>query len=194
MIFGFNTDVKNGETVYHVQSEARTNDLLLQTQVFMGGQCIGKLATSYAHNVIDPGFTDEHMHDLLKDQHRKVLDAVREGKVAEAVPPDAEVQDVDGAGLALKWSNAEYAYEESPVAMRLLVTDGGEPVAGAALTWWLGIEPGAAARGTAATDASGEAEIAIPLSEVPMREAAVLVQARLGGKSATRKFRVRKSA
>ena len=28
MIFGFNTDVKQGDTVYHVQSEARENELL----------------------------------------------------------------------------------------------------------------------------------------------------------------------
>ena len=48
MIFGFNTDVKHGDTVYHVQSEARENELLLQTQVFVRGRCIGKRATSYA--------------------------------------------------------------------------------------------------------------------------------------------------
>jgi len=35
MIFGFNTDVKQGDTVYHVQSEARENELILQTQVFV---------------------------------------------------------------------------------------------------------------------------------------------------------------
>ena len=48
MIFGFNTDIKQGDTVYHVQSEARESELLLQTQVFVRGRCIGKRATSYA--------------------------------------------------------------------------------------------------------------------------------------------------
>ena len=48
MIFGFNTDVKHGDTVYHVQSEARQNEFLFQTQVFVRGRCIGKRATSYA--------------------------------------------------------------------------------------------------------------------------------------------------
>ena len=48
MIFGFNTDVKHGDTMYHVQSEARESELLLQTQVFVRGRCIGKRATSYA--------------------------------------------------------------------------------------------------------------------------------------------------
>ena len=31
MIFGFNTDVKSGDTVYHVQSEAREHERILQT-------------------------------------------------------------------------------------------------------------------------------------------------------------------
>ena len=48
MIFGFNTDIKQGDTVYHVQSEAREGELLLQTQVFVRGRCIGKRATPYA--------------------------------------------------------------------------------------------------------------------------------------------------
>ena len=43
MIFGFNTDVKHEETIYHVQSEAREADLLLQTQVFVRGRCIGNV-------------------------------------------------------------------------------------------------------------------------------------------------------
>ena len=47
MIFGFNTDIKHDDTVYHVQSEARENELTLQTQVFVRGRCIGKRALSY---------------------------------------------------------------------------------------------------------------------------------------------------
>ena len=81
MIFGFNTDVKHGETVYHVQSEARRADQLLQTQVFVRGRCIGKKATSYADRVGDPNFSDDQMHEMLKSQHRAILDAVRDGSV-----------------------------------------------------------------------------------------------------------------
>ncbi len=48
MIFGFNTDIKQQDTVYHVQSEARESEQLLQTQVFVKGRCIGKRAVSYS--------------------------------------------------------------------------------------------------------------------------------------------------
>src|ERR1700722_19120603 len=54
MIFGFNTDIKHDGTVYHVQSEAREHELLLQTQVFVRGRCIGKHAVSYADKATAP--------------------------------------------------------------------------------------------------------------------------------------------
>ncbi len=81
MIFGFNTDVKHGDTVYHVASEARESERLLQTHVFVGGRCVGKHATSYADQVAQPDFSEQHIHELLKKQHRFVLDAVREGRL-----------------------------------------------------------------------------------------------------------------
>src|SRR5207245_2468575 len=79
MIFGFNTDVKHGDTVYHVQSEARQSEFLFQTQVFVRGRCIGKRATSYADRAIDPFFTDKQKEAMLRDQHRYVLDASGKG-------------------------------------------------------------------------------------------------------------------
>ena len=85
MIFGFNTDVKQGDTVYHVQSEARENELILQTQVFVRGRCIGKRATSYAEQIARGNFTDQQKEQILRDQHRQVLDAIREGHVDEVL-------------------------------------------------------------------------------------------------------------
>jgi len=56
MIFGFNTDIKSGNTIYHVQSEAREHERLLQTQIFVRGHCIGKKAASYAELTNHPEF------------------------------------------------------------------------------------------------------------------------------------------
>jgi hypothetical protein len=87
MIFGFNTDVKHGSTVYHVQSEARERELRLQTQVFVSGRCIAKRATSYAdeHSRLD--FSSDEMHDLLRAQHREVIELVRDGRLNEVSSP-----------------------------------------------------------------------------------------------------------
>ena len=81
MIFGFNTDVKHDDTVYHVQSEARENELLLQTQVFVRGRCIGKRAVSYSDKAAESGFTDQQKEQILREQHRLVLDSIRDGRL-----------------------------------------------------------------------------------------------------------------
>src|SRR3954468_14763476 len=101
MIFGFNTDAKVGDTVYHVQSEARVNDLLLQTQVFVKGHCIGKRASSYAERTVQPEFSNEQMHELLKAQHRMMVEAVREGRMEALFCDDGEVQDINSGGLSI---------------------------------------------------------------------------------------------
>ena len=68
MIFGFNTDVKHGDTIYHVQSEAREGELLLQTQVFVRGRCIGKRAKSYASKANEAQFGDAQKEQQLREQ------------------------------------------------------------------------------------------------------------------------------
>src|SRR5436309_26310 len=72
MIFGFNTDVKHGENVYHVQSEARQSEFLFQTQAFVRGRCIGNRATSYAATTADPYFSDKHQQAMLRDRHPQI--------------------------------------------------------------------------------------------------------------------------
>lgn len=84
MIFGFNTDVKHGDTVYHVQSEALQSSHTFQSTVFVQGRVLGKTTSSYASHVGQPDFSEQKMHDLLKDQHRRILEAIREGRI-EAV-------------------------------------------------------------------------------------------------------------
>lgn len=194
MIFGFNTDVKYADTVYHVQSEARANDLLLQTQVFVKGRCIGKRAASYADHVTRPGFSEEHMHEMLKAQHRLVLDAVKEGKVEGIIDLRNEIQDVNGRGLAVQWANPDVLLASKTVTMKFTVTDGGAPVCGAVVRSrpFLPQEANLAVEGS--TDAGGAVELAVTLDEHALQESAVIIQATHGDKSATRKFRLKKSA
>jgi len=193
MIFGFNTDTKVGDTVYHVQSEARQNDLLLQTQVFVRGQCIGKRASSYADQAARPGFTDEHMHELLKTQHRRVLEAVRSGKMEGTVGHNLEIQDTGGQGLAIRWANSDAVFADSAVTMKFVVTDNGEAVAGAQVNLRLALPSDTPIHSQAATDSGGAAEMKLVLDAAAPHEAAILVQAQHGEKSATRKFRLRKA-
>jgi len=84
VIFGFNTDIKFSDTVYHVQSEVREHDSLLQTQVFVKGRCLGKYATSFAQHT-GPDFTEDRLHDLLKAQHKHFVECARAGTIEEEI-------------------------------------------------------------------------------------------------------------
>jgi hypothetical protein len=183
-IFGFNTDVKQGNTVYHVQSEARHHEELLQTQVFVRGRCIGKHDASYSRQKAQPGFSEQHLESMLREQHKLVLDAVRDGRMDEVLrKPDAP------KGLRLRWVNAEPAEVDHGLVMRLVVTDGDAAVAGARVTTRLNLA-NRPVYAQATTDQNGTAELRLPITRLP--DAPVLVQATHAGRVATRKFRLRK--
>lgn len=190
-IFGFNTDVKHGDVVYHVQSEARQNDLLLQTLIFQKGQCVGKHAFSYAQKISEPGFSSEAMHELLKAQHKRILEAIQEGHVDSVLGSGSAVQDIGGAGLGLKWLTSSPEPGSSVLGVEVQVFDSEQPVAGAAIDVTVCTSAAGPALCTATTDQSGSARISVPLNEEILRELAVMIRAVHGGKSVTRKVRLK---
>jgi hypothetical protein len=190
-IFGFNTDVKHADVVYHVQSEARQNDLLLQTLVFVKGQCVGKQAFSYAKELTHPGFSTEAMHELLKTQHKTVLDAIQQGQMDSVLGNGNEVQDIGGSGLSLQWKSTTPAEgADFPVSFQVLdcsqAAEGAEVVVHGVIASD-GLE---LARGV--TDANGSVRLSVPLTDDVLNRGAVMVQATHQGKSATRKLRIKK--
>lgn len=193
MIFGFNTDIKHEDTVYHVQSEARENELLLQTQVFVRGRCVGKRATSYADKASETGFTDQQKEQILRDQHRHVLDAIRDGRLDSVFDkrdtPEslAAIKELD-----LQWLNAGSVHSDRHLLMRLKVTDGGTAAEGAKLTVRFARTDAAPFYTQVITGANGEAEMKIDVDETALPDAAVLIQASFLGRTATRKFQLRK--
>lgn len=193
MIFGFNTDVKHGDTIYHVQSEARENELLLQSQVFVRGRCIGKKATSYATKAAEAQFGDPQKEQQLREQHRLVLDAIREGKLDKVLDhPEAEtlaaVKELD-----VQWLNSESVHANRNLTIQLRVTEGGAAAVGARLTFRFA-RPGAAPFYTqAVTDSAGAAEIKMEVEETALPDSSLLVQANYQGRTATRKFELRQA-
>lgn len=193
MIFGFNTDVKAADNVvYHVQSEARVNDLLLQTQVFVKGHCIGKRASSYAEHAVQPNFSTEEMHEMLKAQHKLMLEGVKAGKMQELFCSDGEVQDVNAAGLAVKWLNSDVTFTSGKLVLKLLVNDHGTPADGALLTSRLSLAPDAHIHSQSMTEGDGKGDLEIEVPGDAGNELVVLVRAMYGdNKSVTRKFRLK---
>ena len=193
MIFGFNTDVKHGDTVYHVQNEAREGELVLQTQVFVRGRCIGKRAVSYAEDLAKGGFSDLQKEQRLREQHRLVLDSIREGKLDTALDRRdtaetlATIKEMD-----VQWLNADSVHADRNLIMRLRVTEGGAAVPGARLTLRFTRTEAAPFYTQATTDAAGNAEIKIGTEESSLPDSSVLIQANCEGRTTTRKFMLRK--
>lgn len=193
MIFGFNTDVKHVDTIYHVQSEAREGDLLLQTQVFVRGRCIGKRATSYAAKASEAQFGDAQKEQLLREQHRMVLDSIREGKL-ESVLDHPEVENLATVKeLDVQWLNAESVHADRNLTMQLRVTEGGTAASGAKLTFRFARSGAAPFYTQTVTDSVGAAEIKIEVEEAALPDASLLVQANYEGRTATKKFILRKA-
>jgi hypothetical protein len=190
-IFGFNTDVKHADVVYHVQSEARQNDLLLQTLVFVKGQCMGKQAFSYAKELSHPGFSTEAMHELLKTQHKTVLDAIQQGQMDSVLGNGTEIQDVGGSGLSLQWKVAAAAEgADFPVSFQVL--DCSQAASGAEVVVHGVIASDGLELARGVTDASGSVQLSVPLTDDVLNRGAVMVQATHQSKSATRKLRIKK--
>jgi hypothetical protein len=193
MIFGFNTDVKHGDTIYHVQSEARESEKLLQTQVFMRGRCIGKKAISYAASAQQPDFGDTQKEQQLRDQHRLVLEAIREGKLDDVLD-HAETESLAGIKqLDVQWENAASVHADRKLTMQLRVTEAGSAVPAARLIFRFARPDAAPFYTQAVTDSAGNAAISIEVDESSLPDSSVMVQANHEGRTVTRKFALRKS-
>jgi hypothetical protein len=194
MIFGFNTDIRYEDTVYHVQSEAREAEQLLQTQVFVKGRCIGKRAVPYSSRQVERSTStnDQDREKILRELHREMLDAIRDGRVEsmfdkrESQETLARVKELD-----LEWMNAGSVHANGTLTMLIRVTDGGSPVEGARLTLRLARSEAAPYYAQVLTDAKGTGEMTVEVDENLLSDSSVLVQASFAGKTATRKFQLR---
>jgi hypothetical protein len=183
VIFGFNTDAKFADTVYHVQSEARQHELVLQTLVFVKGRCIGKRTNSYAEQTKQPGFSEEHIHDLLKDQHKHFVAAVREGRIeaelgehsehahAEAPPPAAAADIAEFVIPAVAVAGAAFQAEE-PATVVLEPEEMPEAVAAAPATAAAEFAMPAVAVAAAASQPEEPATVVLEPEEMPEAVAA----------------------
>ena len=208
MIFGFNTDIRHEDTIYHVQSEARESEQLLQTQVFVRGRCIGKRAVPYglsaaagkagaqtvatgASSIPSPG-NDQDKEKMLRELHREVLDAIREGKL-DFILDKRDTPEVLAAvkELDLEWINAGSVHASGALTMRIRVTDGGATVEGARLTLRFARPDAAPYYAQVLTDAQGNAEMSVQVDEKSLADSSVVVQASFAGRTATRKFQLR---
>ena len=81
MITGYNTDVKHGDTVYHVQTEDKgiKNPLILSL-IYVKGTILDAFRVRY-EDFLDSGrFSEAMLQKILEFQHRQIVAAIKKGK------------------------------------------------------------------------------------------------------------------
>jgi len=81
MITGYNTDVRHGEVVYHVQTEDKgAANPFIESLVYVGGQVLASKRASYA-DLLAEGREEKEIVALMDHQHRTMIAAIRHGKL-----------------------------------------------------------------------------------------------------------------
>jgi hypothetical protein len=95
MSSGFNTDVKVGDRVLHVQTEDRgPAHPSIDTVVYQNGRIFHRKSSSYEHFAASSDFNPEDLHFRVSEQHRTVIEAIRAGEL------DAELAAAEAAAIA----------------------------------------------------------------------------------------------
>ena len=192
MLFGHNTDVKVGETVYHVQTEDRgAPNALIDTTVYCRGRVLHRRTNNYLDLLpLDPD-RENSVRKRIDEQHRGVTDEIRSGALhlvpplpSQEKPPSKKSQpvtSVNGAptpGLALELINAKNWLTGKRANLHVSVRkkENGEPVRGARVTSHI---DGAAdaTEFTAQTGADGQARLEFDMPRLAGGEPALVIEA-----------------
>jgi hypothetical protein len=105
MITGYNTDVRYGEIVFHVQTEDKgVSNPFIESLVYVGGQVLASKRASYAE-MLAAGKEEKEIVALMDHQHRTMIAAIRHGKL------DAKI-----ASLSASKQTGQFAAVETPVS------------------------------------------------------------------------------
>jgi hypothetical protein len=194
MLFGHNTDVKAGETVYHVQTEDRgTANALIDTTVYCRGCVLHRRTNNYLDLLpLDPR-REEVLRKRIDDQHRTVAEEIRSGTLRLVPPPPMCVEEKPAAGkvapaahsqavpapaLAIELINAKNCLVGKRVKLHVAVLrkQNKKAVAGALVTARI---DGAAevTEFSAETGADGQARVEFELPRLAGAEPALVIEA-----------------
>lgn len=88
MITGYNTDVRHGNRVYHVQTEDKgVSNPKIETLIYVGGEILDSYRSSYEDLTAAPPVSDGAIQGRMDEQHRAVIRDIKNGKY-DQTPPD----------------------------------------------------------------------------------------------------------
>jgi hypothetical protein len=99
MLTGYNTDIRHGELVLHVQTEDKGRENpAIESVIYLKGRVLAAKRTPYA-KLIDEGKGEREIATLMEQQHRTILAAIRSGRF------DQKIDEAVGGGAAKRGGN-----------------------------------------------------------------------------------------
>jgi hypothetical protein len=81
MLTGYNTDIRRGDLVVHVQTEDKGVDSAsVESLVYLGGRVVASKSSSYA-DLLDDGESEAAIQRFMDRQHRTVVAALERGRL-----------------------------------------------------------------------------------------------------------------
>ncbi len=192
MVFGFNTNVRVADRVYHVQTEDLGEQRrLIDTSVYLEGRVVHRHSSRYEQ--LPPANDPAGLRRRVEHQHREVIEQLRAGKVnIDAAAAPAAKADAVAAGAAAPPEGA-FAIEirfagvpptivagKAKIEIQVVGHADKQPVAGASVGVMLeGANPPLNVQ--VETNAGGRATIMFPMRGQSMDGAHFVIRARARG-------------
>jgi hypothetical protein len=181
MSSGFNTDIKVGEQVFHVQTEDRgPAHPIIDTAVYQNGRILHRRAFNYTELSSCDSFTDEDLRFRVEEQHRAVIEDIRSGALdTEIASASAGTQATRPGGIQLQLLNPGSWLSAGKVSLEIEVSRRADrqPHVGASVEALIeGSLDGT--HHSATSDDQGRVRIQFPLPPLGKGDLALVIQAK----------------
>jgi len=122
MITGYNTDVRHGNRIFHVQTEDKgVTNPKIETLIYVGGEILDSYRSSYEDLLAAPPVPETAIQGRMDEQHRAVIRDIKNGKY-DLTPPDVMEQQAFN-NRPLDQAILEFLQQEGDVDTLELVLD-----------------------------------------------------------------------
>src|ERR1035438_3508376 len=88
MITGYNTDVRHGNRIFHIQTEDKgVSNPKIETLIYVGGEILDNYRSAYDDLLAKPPVRESAIQGRMDEQHRAVIRDIKNGKY-DLTPPD----------------------------------------------------------------------------------------------------------
>jgi hypothetical protein len=200
MNFGFNSNVRVGNAVFHVQTEDRgPSHPFLDTVVYAAGRVVHKRSSSYQD--LTSGATkgealETQLHERLSQQHREVMTQLEAGTLQLNLPEAAPTQKIPAASneeleVFLLNPKSWLASGNVTLEVELRRKDSAEAIGGADVQAFLETDKDRSSPFRGSADAKGRATLSFPLPVTVADGTSLVIRATDGDRYAELRFRLK---